>query len=294
MKNIKFLALAFIATLAACGGGNANAAPLQISNNGITISTCDHDAGAICSLIWNGKQFIDDHDHGRQLQSAVSYDYKGENFNPTEAGASIYTDGVNPRPSSSEMTSGMVVQNHLLTTVQMAYWNPVKGVKKSDNKMSKMVSVGMPQLPNVINYRVTFTRPYEEKHTFGQYEVLTGYMPAEFSSFLTLDVKDDAWTPQYVSDGPGEQKAPIILCTSDHQYCMGVYSPLLPQTAYADAGYGRWRFVADKVVKWNAVFRFDNPSAYQTFQMYVLVGTLDQVTVQMRTLHKQLNEQRVK
>lgn len=37
------------------------------------IRTCDYDAGAICSLTWNGQQFIDDYDHGRQLQSAVTF-----------------------------------------------------------------------------------------------------------------------------------------------------------------------------------------------------------------------------
>lgn len=54
----------------------------------IALSTCDHDAGAICSLTWRRKQFIDDYDHGCQLQSAVSFDGRGESENPTEAGAS--------------------------------------------------------------------------------------------------------------------------------------------------------------------------------------------------------------
>jgi len=40
----------------------------------ITIRTTSRLAGAIDSLTWNGKEFIDSFDHGRQLQSAASFD----------------------------------------------------------------------------------------------------------------------------------------------------------------------------------------------------------------------------
>ncbi|MDP1977640.1 hypothetical protein [Undibacterium sp.] len=49
----------------------------------ITIRTCSHDAGAVCSLTWRGKEFINDYDHGRQLQSASSFDNLGESFKAT-------------------------------------------------------------------------------------------------------------------------------------------------------------------------------------------------------------------
>lgn len=271
-------------------GASAAPAPgMEISANGITIRTCDHDANAICSLVQNGQQYIDDHDHGRQLQSAVSYDNLGEGFNPTEAGASFWTDGINPHPSSSMPIAAQVIQNQFFTTTQMAYWNPVKGVKLSNNRVAKQVKIGLPGLPNVIDYRVTFTRPAEETHTWGQYEALTGYMPSSFSVFYKFNVKGGATAPEALSDGPGEQAWPVILCKPNGTHCMGIYSPQLPQPAYADqAGYGRWRFTSENVVKWNAVFRGASPAAYQSFQLYVIVGTLDQVTTQMRSLHQQV------
>src|SRR5437879_419530 len=56
----------------------------------IVITTTARLAGAIHSLTWNGREFIDSTDHGRQLQSAASFDCAGdfipETFNPTEAG----------------------------------------------------------------------------------------------------------------------------------------------------------------------------------------------------------------
>src|SRR5579872_3822919 len=57
----------------------------------IVITTTERLAGAIHSLTWNGKEFIDSFDHGRQLQSAANFDCDGaffpETFNPTEAGS---------------------------------------------------------------------------------------------------------------------------------------------------------------------------------------------------------------
>src|SRR5438105_14854215 len=57
----------------------------------MVITTTSRLAGAIHSLTWNGREFIDSFDHGRQLQSASNFDVGGEltaeTFNPTEAGS---------------------------------------------------------------------------------------------------------------------------------------------------------------------------------------------------------------
>ena len=43
-------------------------------------------AGAVDSLVWNHKEFINAWDHGRELQMAINAPPNGECFNPTEAG----------------------------------------------------------------------------------------------------------------------------------------------------------------------------------------------------------------
>src|SRR4051812_35251879 len=58
----------------------------------IVVTTTDRLAGAVHSLTWDGVEFIDSHDHGRQLQSAAGFDggkpgFHAECFNPTEAGS---------------------------------------------------------------------------------------------------------------------------------------------------------------------------------------------------------------
>ena len=91
----------------------------------IVITTTNRLAGAIHSLTWNGKEFIDSFDHGRQLQSAASFDcarpgeFWAECFNPTEAGSR--SDGAGPS-SSSRLLRIQAQGNQLTTTTQMAYW----------------------------------------------------------------------------------------------------------------------------------------------------------------------------
>ncbi|MGL6096949.1 MAG: hypothetical protein ACRC7O_14280, partial [Fimbriiglobus sp.] len=91
----------------------------------IVITTTARLAGAIHSLKWNGKEFIDSADHGRQLQSACSFDCGGpgrfwaEAYNPTEAGAR--RDGAGKK-SSSVPLAVQAGKNRLDTTVKMAFW----------------------------------------------------------------------------------------------------------------------------------------------------------------------------
>ena len=49
--------------------------------------------GAISELWWNGKQFVNDHDYGRQIQIAANLSGQAEAFNPTEGGDSFGPPG---------------------------------------------------------------------------------------------------------------------------------------------------------------------------------------------------------
>ena len=89
----------------------------------IVITTTSRVAGAIHSLTWNGREFIDSADHGRQLQSAANFDagrpFFPEVFNPTEAGSR--RDGAGPT-SSSRLLTLKAAGRELDTTTQMAFW----------------------------------------------------------------------------------------------------------------------------------------------------------------------------
>ena len=71
------------------GSGDANISN-WVDGDVLSITTSTMFGGAVMSLIWRGVEFIDTFDHGRELQYAAHYDFRGnrgECFNPTEAGA---------------------------------------------------------------------------------------------------------------------------------------------------------------------------------------------------------------
>jgi hypothetical protein len=264
----------------------------------IVITTTARLAGAIHSLTWQGKEFIDSHDHGRQLQSASNFDLStpitNETFNPTEAGSE--RDGTGPQ-SSSRLLHSIATANVLQTTTQMAFWlapggksgpNPAKNTTiLSNHLLTKRVSIGHRDMPNVIAYDVTFGLPVGERHTLAVFEALTGYMPPEFSRFLQFNAQSGELEP--LDDTAGEIPRPIVFATPEGTHAMAIYAPPQKTPKITGPTFGRFRFVAEKVVKWNCVFRLRDgdriaPGDY-AFRMFVVVGELADVTASLRTLH---------
>ena len=271
----------------------------KVGDGEIVLTTTARLAGAIHSLKWNGKEFVDSHDHGRQLQSAVNLDcgkaLRAETFNPTEAGSRF--DGAGPR-SSSKLLALRAKGNELSTRTQMAFW--LRPGEKSDGHLacndtvlsnhlvSKRVRIGCKEMPHLIDYRVTFAVPRGEKHTHAVFEALTGYMPAEFERFWKYDPARGKL--ETLDDGPGEQGFPVVLSTRNGSHAMGIFSPDQATRGLKNLGYGRWRFKAEKVVKWNCVFRASRregiePGDY-TYRMYVIVGSRDTCEQTMKKLHQ--------
>ena len=269
-----------------------------VFNSPLVLHASPRTAGAIDSLKFRGKEFVNAFDHGREWQSAVSYDGFGECLNPTEAGS--LKDGAWP-DSSSQLLDARVQDASLSTTVRMAYWlapeEPYKancGEKKdihvaqntgvvSDDTLLKRVTVGYRDIPNVIDYLVTLN--VGEPHQSVVVEAVTGYMPPEFSQFLTFDPATAEVAP--LSAGPGEQPLPVIASTKDRQFAVGVYSPD-PQ-----ATYGRFMFLQNpgtkgwNTAKWNCVFRTGPVSAGPiTYHCFLAIGTVEEVKTALTKLIK--------
>ncbi len=261
----------------------------------LTIRTSSRVAGAIESILWRGKEFLNAFDHGREMQSASSFDGYGECLNPTEAGSNHDGQG---QTSSSRLVSGDARGRNLETTIEMAYWlvpgtpypkacgshAEVRQAKnetiRSRDLLMKSVQIGVKGVPNAISVDVTFVTA--EDHQSATFEALTAYMPPEFSEFHAYDPATRAIIP--LTDGPGEQPLPVVLATPDHTFAMGVWSPGLPQKAAPHAGYGRFRFLNNpqikgwSTVKWNAVYReAPAPRGNYHYRCYAVVGSLDEV-----------------
>ena len=67
---------------------------------------------------WNGREFINTYDHGRQLQSASTFGSQ-ECFNPTEAGSK---DDDRGNTSTSQLLSAKVTGHQFITHSRMAFW----------------------------------------------------------------------------------------------------------------------------------------------------------------------------
>ena len=267
----------------------------SFGDSNIVLKIANRFAGAVYSITWRGKEFVDSADHGRLLQSAASFDNTPEagpeTFNPTEAGSR--RDGDGPRSTSQLLGVGKL-GGTLMTRTRMAFWlapgersagqlarNPEP---LSRHILTKYVTIGTDGAPNVIDYSVAFEVPEGEPHTTAQFEALTGYMPAEFSSFYRF-VRETGQI-ELLSDGPGEQADPVVFSTPDGRYAMGIICTEPASPRAQGPGYGRFRFVEEKVVKWNCVFRVRDgvPPGPHRFRMFVPMGTRDDVVNAMRAL----------
>ena len=257
-----------------------------IGGKPLVIRTTSRLAGAIDSVKWAGVEFIDSHDHGRQLQSALNADVDGvfhvECYNPTEAGSVV--DALGPK-STSRLEFLSAREGLLETRTRMAYWL-APGMKShgqlaqntstlSDHVLAKKVRIGRPGMDHVLDYKVTFTVPSDRPHKYLQFEALTGYMPASFSDEFRFDPKSSTLLP--VPAGNGELRDPIVLSTPSGSHAMGVFTPDRPAAGQPPVGYGRFEFAHDQVVKWNCVFRLRSTAGIKpgdySFQCYVVIGT---------------------
>ena len=257
-----------------------------IGGKPLVIRTTSRLAGAIDSVKWDGVEFIDSHDHGRQLQSAINADIDGvyhvECYNPTEAGSVV--DALGPK-STSRLEFLSTKDGVLSTRSRMAYWL-APGMKSgghlaqnttllSGHILNKQVRIGRLGMDHVLDYRVTFTVPADRPHTYLQVEALTGYMPWHYSEELRFDVKTSTLAPLPRQDG--EQRDPVVLSTPSGSHAMGIFTPTRPPAGQPAIGYGRFKFEHDKVVKWNCVFRLRQAESIKpgdySYQLYVVLGT---------------------
>jgi hypothetical protein len=277
---------------AAAATGDARVEKAALDST-IRLETSARFAGSVVSLVFRGKQFVDATDHGRELQSASSFDGFGECFNPTEAGSR--EDGKKPT-STSKVLGANSGPGWIATSTDMAFWlppafdyghqcgmspNTTHAVNKTltgGHILDKRIEIGDAGEPNVIGDHVTYTVP--EAHGSGTFEAATLYTPVDFAKRYVLNFSTGEIEPTALI---GEQEYPTILATSDGRYAVGVFSPSLPQKP--GKGYGTFNFPDTNKI--NCVYREAPIAAGQKFSYLCdfVVGTLDEVKRTIVTLH---------
>jgi hypothetical protein len=283
-------------------------------------------AGAITSLKWNGREFINIYDHGRQLQSAMQVDGYAECNNPTEAGSEA--DARKSTSTSALSSIQFASKDSFTAETMMAYWSAsrvtgacVKGkdprvtTPQSKHILHKTVSIGYKSDQQIAKIAVTFKSPRNDVSSAFVYEYLTGYLNSEFTQFYNLNGNTLAKVTK-LNDISGSgfpagsyhagSALPSAMASADGSYAMGVYFPMsqLAKCSTAFHGYNLYKFnlggsgaTGNATNKWslavnepvNSACVIADGSYYnRTFEVYVVVGTLDQVQAKLIKLKSEL------
>lgn len=282
--------IAIPSVAAATPNGDATITAVSSSKTA-TLKTLNTLAGAVDSLVWDGKEFIESHDHGRQIQGALNFQDFAECYNPTEAGSS--EDGVATNPSTSLLTGINVWPNIIQTSSKMAFWlsptnsapfgctpgGPINTVATSNFTFQKEIMLNPYGYEHTIRYNTLFTFPTSGQFTIEngydlntkgvQFETPTGYHPSEFDVFYTYDVVNNPdnglallslsapTVPAGQTPPPGLTTAtsayPLIISTghSASDYAVGVYSQLV-----TDHFGGAWPTTTNDINAYYGAFRF--------------------------------------
>jgi hypothetical protein len=263
-------------------------------------------AGAITSLTWKGKEFVNSDDHGRNFQMAAQFNGHYECYNPTEGGS--LSDGGANSPSTSQVTKYTIsAPNLFYTNTYAAFWlrpgegqfAPVWGNCNSPGK----AAVNTTWLSNYIFYK-TITAGHVLQNVIKVYtavyipeavneaaiESFVGLMNnADFPKVMLYNIANGTAT---VVDPNGQTwvNSPIILASNDNQYAFGIYNRQLiaPNNPTLGVGHFRWNLIPEYGVNaWSSVFNFGATAGpySRSFNNYLVIGTLQDVLNSMATVH---------
>lgn len=219
----------------------ARESTIQSFSNGSTFSVSVHSdvhAGAIDSLIFRGVQYVDNFDHGRQIQTAVQVDDLGECFNPTEAGSKAdAAKSITSSKTLSQSNEG----NVLTTETQAAFWlsprepygslcSRFRSEDHAQNeevlskyKIARSTRFYGEAIPNLLVVDVSVTMP--ENRRSAVIESLTGYLPGAFRAFYSYDPASRRLERLQAERREHWVTTSVIVATLDGRNAMGVFSP---------------------------------------------------------------------
>lgn len=251
-------------------------------------------AGAIDSLTFRGVEYVDNYDHGRQIQTALQVDNLGECYNPTEAGSKA--DAAAGK-SSSLIRLASSRGNVLKTETRAAFWlAPRETYEKScspfrrdsvaentqvrsDYTIGRTTRFYGAAIPNLLLIDVTINFP-EQRNT-ASIEALTGYMPRQFTSFYSYDPRRQRLQHLRAASAEGDTNVPVIVATPDGQNAMGVFSKEIGVPRRDRAYYAYFYFPgAAATAKWSCVFSepYIRAGTTLSYSCPIAVGTLEEVT----------------
>jgi hypothetical protein len=215
----------------------------RVTNSVLAVAVSTRDAGAVSSLIYKGKELVNDFDHGRQLQVAWSYNDADEAYNPTEAGSDQDGKG---KHSTSQLISVHVESNTLRTVSHPAYWRhtslPEQYRKNTalttKDMLAKQITLGYQGDPHVMVFdtQVALSRELTGPQVSSlRIEAPTLYASHDLNTHYLMDPADGKLTRvalrsqtknlmnTVINQITRRDHVPII-STPDEQYAVAFYS----------------------------------------------------------------------
>jgi alpha-tubulin suppressor-like RCC1 family protein len=301
-------ALLALSSMKSAGAGANGTATItgQVFGQTLTLQTYNQYAGAVSSLVWNGVEFVNRYDHGRQFQTCISGFNRAECYNPTEGGSA--NDGWNPT-STSYLESISASNNILTTRTWMAFFlaqgqsgacgNPaawespaplIPADQLSNYVLNKTVKIGFNGIPNVIEYLSTVEIPEASRSSYIENIAI---MPREFGETWTYDLVSKGYRIVRATGGEDDSVKVRVRRDGSTTHALGLYSPELLQP-YENSGF-RWSIV-DGAGGPNGFgcataggltrFYMSGPGS-RSFRTYWSIGSKEQVKDGLDALHLQ-------
>ena len=274
---------------------------VTLSGGGVTLQANRAAGCSIWSWLWNGKQFVNHRDYGRELQESLSWTDSTTNTpNPTEAG-----DGyMNGSPCTAAVSGST-----LRTTSVPLEWNggklkgtqggPQRPVIWGDITIGKEVSLNYMNMGPVASYETEVTLPRALAR--GHVEIPTVYLGPEFNQTMTYDARSGETLPALQPNSRGGKYVPrsgyggLIAATARHDYAMGLYGVLTSSggsvsffttTNYPGAMNGEENGTSLATIKLTTTYVGPIAAGKNTYTSWVISGTLDQVKRAMSALYR--------
>jgi hypothetical protein len=285
-----------------CGRfGSVSESLLSISAGGVTIQSNKVAGGAIWTWTWNGKEFVNDWDHGRQIQSALTWYDLGKKWNPTEAGDTYGNNPVARRhgsPWAIFQNNSSAQQQTQSVPLEWLPWQVSGGgddcvVAYMSMRLGKQIDLNFNGMGPVVKYQ---TQIYTDVATSGAttVEAPTGYLNYEFHRYWSYDATSTTLKETTNMDfTPASGYGGVIISDSTTNYAMGCYGALTSQGGsftkfqlMSFPGGGGTGQYDQATSKWNAVWTGTPlPAGWSYFNAWVMTGTTEQVRQYMRTLY---------
>jgi hypothetical protein len=196
--------------------------------------------GSIARLEWNDMQFVNAHDYGRQIQTAINFEPQGEIDNPTEAGSKYGCPGVMPlgRAQGSPLLS--LKRSNRLKTLETVtaplQWNPDLFGGDADHPVvwsgtiSKKIELDYQGFPNRIKWTTRVGFPRDRDHL--GIEMVTAYLRGMFNTFHIWTYNPETGRARFAQKTPSKNACTsqqrenirgVIISTEDGAYALGAY-----------------------------------------------------------------------